>query len=58
MAKQINQSYGSKKVFLSKIGILGAFLAKKDPRDADQIPKNGWTVKFQVLGPVNLDTAP
>ena len=29
--QQINQSYGSKKVFLSKIGILGAFLAIKSP---------------------------
>ena len=39
--KQINQSYGPKNVFLSKIGILGAFLAIKSPGDVNQIPKTG-----------------
>ena len=55
---QINQKLWAKKVFLNKMGILGAFLAIKVPRGREQDSKNGWTVKFQVLGPVNLNSAP
>ena len=46
------------KVFLNKMGILGAFLAIKVPRGREPDSKNGWTMKFQVLGPVNLNSAP
>ena len=35
------ESLRAKKVFLNKMGILGAFLAIKVPGDADHIPKMG-----------------
>ena len=39
-------------------GHFRAFLAIKVPRGRELDSKNGRTVKFQVLGPVNLNSAP